>query len=146
MTATLCALCSHDTKQTSIVDGTLHFCCPGCQAVYNILSAKNLLVNYQDSPIFKQAIQYGLISNPALLEQLRSKSTIAEECDKFYFEIEDMWCPSCAEVISLVIRQLPGIKSCTVDYSTDLAAIEYSPRQISKEHLLQAIRDRSFLE
>lgn len=144
MTTSHCALCSTSTNPSAIIDGNHHFCCSGCQAVFTILSAKNLLHQYQETPIFQQAVRYGLISNPALLEQIRQKETTLEECEKLYFEVQEMWCPSCAEVIKLIISQEKGVKNCIVDYSTDLAAIEFSPKQISKEYLFQLIKNLGY--
>jgi heavy metal translocating P-type ATPase len=51
-----------------------------------------------------------------------------------------MWCPSCAQVIRLTLLKEEGVKECYVDYTTDLASIEYVPRIISKEKILRLIR------
>lgn len=144
MTTVLCALCATDANGSSIVDGERSFCCSGCQAVYSILSAQNMLAHYQDTPLFKQAVRYGLISNPDLIEQIRHRQASDEETEKLYFEIEDMWCPSCAEVIKLVLSQEQGVKCCVVDYSTDLAAIEYHPKWIARDHLFQLIKNLGY--
>ncbi|MCE5318323.1 MAG: cation-translocating P-type ATPase [Parachlamydia sp.] len=145
-TVALCALCSHDLPVQPILDGELGFCCAGCHAVYKILDAKNQIDNFQDHPVFKQALQSGLISNPHLLEQLRlSKGEqMGTEWEKLHLEIGEMWCPSCAEVIRLVLMQERGVRNCLVDYATDLASIEFAPRLISKETLLQKIADMGY--
>jgi len=51
-----------------------------------------------------------------------------------------MWCPSCAEVIRLILLREKGVRQCIVDYTTDLAMVEYSPRNISKDTIAQLIR------
>lgn len=137
-----CTLCSHKLPAQPVIDGKLGFCCAGCHAVYKILESKNRLDNFQDHPVFKQALQSGLISNPQLLEQLK-KPPIGES-EKLHLEIGDMWCPSCAEVIRLVLLQEKGVSACQIDYATDLAAIEFAPRLISKERLLQKIADLGY--
>jgi len=136
-----CALCSNDATHYPIHEGEKSFCCPGCQAVYNILSAINQLNNYQDTSIFKQAVNSGLIANPFLLEQIQKNksSTASEEIQKIYLEINEMWCPACAEIIKLILLQKKGIQMCVVDYSTDIAAIEYNPRAISKDEIFKSI-------
>ena len=135
-----CHLCSNEAI-CPIVDENKVFCCPGCQAVFNLLSAKNALLNFQDHPIFKQAVKGGLISNPALLEQIRNSqpSVPEEEWQKLHIEITDMWCPSCAEVIKLFLIQEKGVRCCFIDYTTDLASIEFSPRHTSKEQIFAII-------
>ena len=118
------------------------FCCSGCHAVYQVLVAKGGLQNYQDTPIFQQALRSGLISNPTLLSELRAKipPLPEEEWQKLYLEVEDMWCLSCSEVIRLTLLQEKGIRNCIVDYTTDLASIEFAPRHLAKEDIYALIR------
>jgi P-type Cu2+ transporter len=134
----LCKLCSQCLPAQSVKEGDLSFCCAGCHAVYNILAAKQQLDRYQEQPVFQQALSAGLISNPALLEELRRTKT-EERGEKFYLEVGEMWCPSCAEVIRLILLQEKGVRDCAVDYATDLASIEFLPRYISKERLMERI-------
>jgi P-type Cu2+ transporter len=137
-----CTLCGLSTGNNRVADGTNTFCCHGCHAVYGILSAKNTLDNYKESPIFQQAVHSGLISNPSLLDEIKNSqsSDVHEETRKYYFEINDMWCPSCAEVIRLILLQERGVINCVVDYCTDLASVEYSPRHLSKEDINTLIK------
>lgn len=137
-----CTLCSNEIAAHPILDGEHRFCCPGCHAVFNILSAKNELGNFQEHPVFQQAIKSGLISNPALMEQIRAhNSTLRDEDDleKLHMEVNDMWCPSCAEVIRLILLREKGVRNCVVDYATDLASVEFAPRWISKEKIYAII-------
>lgn len=136
-----CSLCSVELSRFPIIDGENGFCCTGCHAVYNILASKQLLDNYQESTVFKQALKAGLISNPSLLEQIRRQQsqTNTQDLEKYHLEISDMWCPSCAEVIRLILLQQKGVVNCIVDYATDLASIEFSPLHISKEKILAII-------
>lgn len=137
-----CSLCGLGLSIHSVIEEPYIFCCRGCQAVFFILSSKNQLSNFKEHPIFKQAIQAGLISNPELLEQIHQNQFSIESCEKekMYIEIQDMWCPSCAEVIKLLLSRERGVFSCVVDYATDLSAIEFSPRFISKERISAIIR------
>lgn len=141
-TIQMCSLCSQDLPHHPICDGEHSFCCPGCHAVFNILSAKNQLDNFQDHPVFQQAVRSGIISNPALLEQIRRSQPEmhSQDMQRLYFEISDMWCPACSEVIRLILLQEKGVKNCVVDYATDLASIEFSSRHTSKERIYQLIQ------
>jgi heavy metal translocating P-type ATPase len=141
-----CSLCSQEVFHHGIQDGINRFCCAGCRAVYGILSAKNLLENYDQTVIFQQAVTSGLISNPSLIDQIRqNRVEVAEsERERLYLEVGEMWCPSCAEVIKLLLLQKKGILNCVVDYATDLASIEFAPRFLSKESILATIRQMGY--
>ncbi len=136
-----CALCGLKASAALYLEEGLPFCCPGCRAVYRILEAQKSLSGYDEHPVFREAVKSGLISNPELLEKMREKSREIEglETQKLHLEIENMWCPSCAEVIKLVLEQLKGVKNCLVDYCTDLASIEWAPRFISEDRIIAAI-------
>lgn len=136
-----CSLCGHRLSSHSIVAEPHAFCCHGCKAVYNILETRNQLEDFKEHPIFLRAIQAGLISNPDLLEQVRKEKSSLEqvERERLFLEIQEMWCPSCAEVIKLMLLREKGVYSCAVDYTTDLASIEYIPRYISKEEIIRII-------
>lgn len=141
---TSCTLCEMALPNQPIFDGNACFCCHGCHAVYNILSSKNMLQNYATTAIFQQAVKSGLISNPFLLEQIRDtqkKELPDTELEKVYLEITDMWCPSCAEVIRYILMREEGVRHCVIDYATDLAAIHYAPRFISKESIYLLIQN-----
>lgn len=146
MSETMCALCDTALPKHPILDGTQAFCCPGCHTVFNILSVQNQLANYQESPLFQQALKAGLISNPALLEQMRlQRVEIPEtELERFHIEVTDMWCPSCAEVIRLILLQEKGVCQCVVDYATDLASITFSPRYLSKNQIIERIKSLGY--
>jgi Cu2+-exporting ATPase len=146
MESNVCSLCSLGISRTPIKEGDHQFCCMGCRAVFQILSSRNALESYREEPIFLRAVQAGIISNPLLIEQLRQKqdSGQGEKWEKFHCEVSDMWCSSCAEVIKWILLQERGVRSCVIDYSTDLAAIEYCPHHISKDDLLAKIRGMGY--
>ena len=141
-----CSLCGVTVPSKSVQDGNGAFCCHGCHAVYKILATKNELGNYKDHPLFQQAVRAGLISNPALLEAIQKERLFLakEETLRLQIEIQDMWCPSCAEVVKWILSREKGIKMCVVDYATDLALIEYVPRYTAKEAIFQSIRQLGY--
>ena len=136
-----CSLCSSSLSRSPIKEGANCFCCPGCHAVFNILFSQNQLAGFQTHPIFLQALKTGLISNPELLQAIaeKNKSISERPSERLTLEIKEMWCPSCAEIISLLLLQERGIKKTIVDYSTDLAVIDYCPTLISKDRILTLI-------
>ncbi|NGX57403.1 MAG: Copper-exporting P-type ATPase A [Chlamydiae bacterium] len=141
-----CTLCQLPVSQRGLIDDELPFCCHGCQAVYRILESQGHLQNYQDQPVFQQAVKSGLISNPQLLEKLRERSKEIDgyETERLHLEIGEMWCPSCAEVIKLVLMHEKGVRNCVVDYTTDLASIEYCPRFLSKQKIFEIIKSLGY--
>lgn len=142
-----CTLCGNEARDTPIIDDQIFFCCYGCHAVYHILASKKELDGFTDHPIFTQAIKSGLISNPDLLAQIQANrpKIIKNESEKLYLEIGNMWCPSCAQVLYLILMQEPGVITCVVDYATDLASIEFYPRFISKDQIFKLIGSLGYL-
>lgn len=129
-----CTLC-HLKCVSTIVDGDKRFCCSGCHTVYQILESQGFSAGYRDSPLFEQALRFGLISNPELFQ----KESLDLEIKRLYLEVVGMWCPSCAHLIELLMQCSLGVKSCFVDYTTDLASIEYYPKIVSSDDLLKKI-------
>ena len=136
-----CTLCQIELPRNPVVDGEDAFCCPGCHAVHKILSNQESIGDIHEHPVFQQAVRAGLISNPDLLEEVRVRNAelVEEETQSFHLEVSEMWCPSCAEIIKLMLLREQGVKHCVVDYSTDLASVEFAPKYLSKEKILQII-------
>ena len=141
MQAEYCSLCAGVLPHHPIFDENAVFCCPGCHAVQRILAARDCQSNARENPLFQEALAAGLIANPTLLKELEKKKVEApqEELRKHYFEVGGLWCPSCAEVITWTLMRHPGVVSCRVDYSSDLAVVEYSPRHLSKSEIEQLV-------
>lgn len=129
-----CSLCSASLPKNPIVDGESHFCCSGCHAVHQILSAQGELGEGRDHPLFQEALAAGVISHAELLEPESS-----EEIALLHLEIGEMWCPSCAQLIHLILERREGVITASVDYATDLALIRYNPRRIGSEAIEQQI-------
>jgi hypothetical protein len=141
----ICALCgiTFDT-QNSIVDEERCFCCAGCHAVYVVLQARQELTQGSQHPLFREAAQAGLISNPALLEQLRREQAKGTEWHKLYLELQGLWCPACCQVIAWILQRQQGIGRCSVDYATDTACVEYDPCSIGKDTICSVIQQLGY--
>ncbi|MEX1012900.1 MAG: cation-translocating P-type ATPase [Waddliaceae bacterium] len=141
-----CTLCQAKFSHPSVIEGEASFCCSGCRAVHGILSAKKQLEGYRDHPLFQQAIAFGLISNPELLNQIKEMQTTLDEGEKkrLVLQVDGLWCPSCAEVIRLVLTQVKGVISCVVDYATDLCIIEYYPKFVLKDKIFRLIHSLGY--
>lgn len=144
---TQCSLCQSSLKrgQHRAEEGEMLFCCKGCQVVYQILVAQGALLNFKEHPVYLQALQAGLITNPELYFPKDDEKKIDErDFQKLHLVIENMWCPSCAQVIHLILMRERGVRACYVDYATDLASIEFTPLMISKEKILKMIRQLGY--
>ncbi|MCB1149708.1 MAG: cation-translocating P-type ATPase, partial [Chlamydiia bacterium] len=67
-----------------------------------------------------------------------AQSGEGESC-RFTLEVNDFWCPSCAEVVRLLLLQEAGVKQVAADYATDLVTVEYDPKTVGKEKLFAHI-------
>lgn len=137
----LCALCLGPSRGSCLLDQDKNFCCQGCLAVYNILSAKGELHLGIEHPLVKTAAEFGIIAHDDLLSKIHcnEEAKVEAETLKLYLDIEGLWCPSCAEIIRLTLMQEKGVARCTVDFATDLAFIEYQPLLVSKERIVDTI-------
>lgn len=131
----ICKLCALPCVNTPLIEDENLFCCHGCLTVFRILSSQRFEGDYQTHPLFEEARASGILSNSHLYDEF----PLEGESLTLHLEIQEMWCPSCAEAISLILRRKKGIKRCLVDYATDLAVIEYIPRFISKETIVVLI-------
>lgn len=68
----------------------------------------------------------------------------AEEVLRLRFEIEDLFCVYCKEVIEWVLKRTPGIVEIVVDYATDLCLVDYNPRKINPEEIFAKIRSLKY--
>jgi ATPase, P-type (transporting), HAD superfamily, subfamily IC len=64
----------------------------------------------------------------------------AEEVLRIRFEIEDLFCVYCKEVIEWVLMRTSGILQAVVDYSTDLVIVDYDPRKINPEEIFAKVK------
>lgn len=140
----ICALCGLEVRFSPILTDENLFCCAGCHAVYSVLAAKSELEQGIEHPLVREAVSAGLISHPALLEELKRKQDLALseeiEKEKISFSILGMWCPSCALLIQYLLLRKKGVVRCVVDYSMDLAVVEFQPHRIGKEEIFTSIR------
>lgn len=140
-----CALCELPIRKNSLAHKELEFCCHGCLSVYQILESISELASKKDHPLLKQAIQFGLISNPELIEKIQAKGKQEPlEKTRWIVEIGEMWCPACATLIQLALGGKEGMIKCMVDYMTDLASIEFDPCQVSKEQIQNWIKSLGY--
>ena len=139
---TECELCGAVSKEAVTEEGKT-FCCSGCHMVYRVLATQNKLSEYKTHPLFLRALEVGVVSQASDIVTEEQETEL--EVERLHIEVGDLWCPSCAEIIRLVLLQEKGVQNCVVDYSTDLATIDYIPRYVSQADLFTKIKKLGYL-
>jgi heavy metal translocating P-type ATPase len=154
-----CALCSLPVGRSGIQDAagenTLHFCCPGCLAVFRILSNRpeGAPDNFRHTELYQACVASGIIPGNAgpglegetdalkgVQDSLSSPSgTYDNLAEEMNLRIEGMWCPSCAWVIEALLGKMSGVLDARVFFLSDLATIRYLPHRTSTQKILSAI-------
>src|SRR5262249_35790164 len=98
------------------------------------------LDSVKNHPTYQKAAAFGLLSHPAVEEKL----AVPQEALQLQIEIQEMWCPSCALLIRLLLLKEKGVHNCVVDYGTDLASITYDSFCIAQEKILRLIEDLGY--
>lgn len=78
---------------------------------------------------------WGSLSDNSLCAEKRMAAA------KIEIQIEGMHCAACARTIEKVLGKSAGVRSATVNFATETCAVEFDPAVVSKEEILQAIRD-----
>lgn len=136
----VCDLCRLPLASFSLEAEGRKFCCKGCEAVFHILASENALIQGKQHPLYLQALQWGLISNSANMEKEDPPLSSEDPREKWRLLINGMWCISCADLITLALKRMPGVLFSVVDYMTDLAIIEFDPKRCSKQKIEDRIK------
>lgn len=127
----ICTLCGIFSKYP-LIESERPFCCAGCRAVYKIIETRNETF-HKEHPLYLEALKEGVISNAP------NQANDIDHGERIVLEISGMGCPSCAEVIGYFLNRKEGVKA-KVDYTTDLALIEYDPMKIGVNEIFEKIK------
>jgi Cu2+-exporting ATPase len=115
-------------------NGTMVFCCLGCQGIYHLIRDAGLGRFYQEREGWKAGRPE--ISRPsASAFQVRMTAEEAE-ADLVLSEIR---CSSCVWLIEKYLAKLPGIISARVNYATHRARVRWDHKVIGLEAILDRI-------
>jgi|WetSurMetagenome_2_1015567.scaffolds.fasta_scaffold09610_3 heavy metal translocating P-type ATPase len=159
VTSQPCELCGlpvgRSGIETVVQDTVLHFCCPGCLAVFQILFHKpgGSPGDFRETELFRTCVASGII--PGNTEQKgefegaveasvldHSASPQGEEgnlVEELQVRIEGMWCSACSWLIETVLREAKGVLEAKVFFLSDFATVKYLPHRTAPEDLLRAI-------
>lgn len=73
----------------------------------------------------------------------RTRSKDRTGSSKVSFSVKGMHCASCVATIEKALRKA-GAASASVNFGTETASVEFDPKQVSEEELMQAVRDAGY--
>jgi heavy metal translocating P-type ATPase len=129
-----CTLCGLECGPRPVAD---RFCCTGCANVYAILEESGVLASGQDfreTELYRESLKLGLISNRNAAGTSVPIPSDAETRE-LLFQIDGMWCASCAWLIEHALLRERGVVSADVFFTSDLLKIKYCPRYLPVERI-----------
>lgn len=142
-TEAVCVHCGDQCAEERVERGKLLFCCPGCETVYRILQENDLLSFYHiDEAAGKKQKEssnrdYAWLEVPKLADRVvRYRDEVRCHID---LELPEIHCASCVWLLERLPQLLPGVRSCTVDYSRKVAAIAFNHAQVSLREVAEML-------
>lgn len=96
----------------------------------------------RQDPLFKSLYDGGFFGAPAAVAAPPNREEKANsESKQILLEIKGMWCGHCSELLRyLLLYNLKGVSQAWIDYSCDLALIQYDPMRCGAETVCKAIQ------
>lgn len=127
-----CAHCGDICPDERLKTGEHHFCCTGCQTVYDILKTNNLGDFYHlDDQAGKSQRRVSEQDFSWLeVEKLAEQMVRYRDETQQYVEVElpAIHCASCVWLLERLPQLLAGVNSCQVDVTRKQATIHFDPR------------------
>lgn len=91
----------------------------------------------RSDPLYKTLQQGGFFTGQSLKKPEKKESSRSEQA---LLTVEGMWCGHCCSLIRhLLLYAVPGVQAAWVDYTCDLALVQYDPYQCGTEILCKQI-------
>ncbi|MBD3788753.1 MAG: heavy metal translocating P-type ATPase [Campylobacterales bacterium] len=123
---------------------TLHFCCKGCQGVYNLLQSEGLDSFYEK--LGDTTLQPAVTQNSDLdkfdLEGFEKKYVTLHEdgLKEINLIIEGIHCSACVWLNEKVLHKTDGIIETSINYSNNKAKVIWDPDIIKLSKIIQTIQ------
>ena len=123
-------------------------CCPGCQAVAQAIVDNSLEDYYKyrteqsitaDNLIPEELEQLQLYDNSKLQDQFVTSSSSHPEIKNVSLILEGIVCAACVWLNEKHVNHLTGVKSFSINYSTQRARISWDDSQIKLSEILKSI-------
>lgn len=142
-TKNTCYHCGEDILEEDILFNEKHFCCSGCQTVYEILN-QNDLCNYYDlentpgitpPKDFNKKFEY--LENLEIVEKLISFKD--DDVSLVTFYLPQIHCSSCIWLLENLFKLNPYIKSSRVNFLKKEIKISFSHQELSFRELVELL-------
>ncbi|PAF51408.1 hypothetical protein BKH43_01845 [Helicobacter sp. 13S00401-1] len=145
-----CDHCKLDFPENSlhkvVINGKeCHFCCNGCEFVYNLLQDNNLESFYDKlgsktlKPVNREDAKDSVYDSPSFLK--RYVKTLSPDLYEVSFILEDIMCAACVWLNEQYLSGLEGIKSVNINYTNHKAKLTYDPNVITLKQIVRSIRN-----
>ncbi|MHC1728844.1 MAG: heavy metal translocating P-type ATPase [Syntrophobacteraceae bacterium] len=151
-----CHLCGlpvgRSNLSQSIAGQVVHFCCPGCMYVFQILynSSEGIPEDYQNTELYRACVAAGLIPSATGERQSSQPEITQADCpemaaireglsQELSLRIEGMWCVACSWLIEQLLRKMDGVLSANIFFFSDIARIKYMPHLVQPERIIEGI-------
>ncbi len=77
-------------------------------------------------------------------KKFKSKSQRGKKEESYSVGITGMHCASCVATIEKTLRNQKGVKEASVNFASEKAVVKYNPNKISKEEILETIKETGY--
>lgn len=139
---TACYHCGDDCQTTAYTVDDKHFCCHGCQSVFQILSANKLCsyYNYNDHPgatRIRTDKRFDYLSEPSIISELVDYTDQQITIVTFY--IPHIHCSSCLWLLEQLNKINPAVHYCRVDFLKKQLNIRFDHQKLSLQQLVELL-------
>lgn len=140
---TKCYHCSDTCLSDNIKTDDKHFCCYGCQTVFDILECSDLTSYYELETAPGSTIEaldqnkYDFLDNIEIQEQLLDFNS--ESLQKTTFTIPAIHCSSCIWLLENIARLDQGIYSSQINFSKKKISIDFNPTKTSLRKVVELL-------
>jgi Cu+-exporting ATPase len=136
-----CAHCGDECTQNDILWEDKHFCCSGCQTVYELLDQNNLCNYYEldTQPGIKVrpsiSEQYSYLDDEDIVDRIiRFKN---EDTIHVSFHIPTIHCSSCIYLLENLQKLVPGVIQARVHFVRKEIQISYHPTEVTLRKIVE---------
>lgn len=139
----VCAHCGNDCPDHNFLYQEKHFCCQGCETVYQILAANQLCDFYtlDDKPgasrVNARSGDYSHLDLPEIAHQILEYQD-AEKA-RVSFHLPEMHCSSCIWLLEQLYKINPAITISQVDFGEKKITMLYKPQEVSLRQIAELL-------
>jgi Cu+-exporting ATPase len=140
-TEAACVHCGLPCRETAVSAGEKHFCCSGCQTVYEILTENGLghfyELNARAGVTIKRPTrreQFLFLDEPAVREKLLAFTD--GKTSRVTFTVPSIHCIACVWLLENLFQLKPGIGRSTVNFPKKEVAIQFEESKVTLSELV----------